>query len=306
MEFTYKAIYSFIIVSLNFITIHCAHNPSESPIYSNLKMNVYELNKKLSYGSAAPIAFFDGIFLFKDTLSLKMDLINYNSSEGIDLNKIYKDNPDIIRNRAKNGMALSFASHSEFKDIIPLALDSLNLIYSCKIILLDGTEQQYDFSTQELKEYLKDGYDKKGYLREILKSDLFFVNQTLPAIFDDYGNEINPNQYTSDYLKQNYTIMETLFLEGDNIVYLYSIPETDMTVLEMADLYNMPENQEALLVGQVNGDPFFKDVIERCAIAKVGMEHRFEGAKTGKVSSVYFPTSLLRKVSQLSGRFFDD
>lgn len=41
-------------------------------------MNVYELNKKLSYGSAAPIAFFRWDLLFKDTLSLKMDLINYN------------------------------------------------------------------------------------------------------------------------------------------------------------------------------------------------------------------------------------
>lgn len=284
----------------------CNKSKENNFIYNELNSQVEKLNSKLSKGSMSPVAIFDYIKLNTDTLAYKGSLINQGFIEGVDLNKIYKDNPDIIKNRAKNGMALSFASHSELKDIIPLALDSLNLIYSCKIILLDGTEQKYDFSTQELKEYLKDGYDKKGYLREILKSDLIFVNQTLPAIFDDYGNEINPNQYTPDYLKQNYTIMETLFLEDDNIVYLYSIPEIDMTVSEMAYLYNKPENQEALLFSQVNGDPFYKDVIERCAIAKVGMEHRFEGAKTGKVASVYFPTSLLRKVSQLSSRFFDD
>ena len=201
---------SLILAILNPLN-SCNKSKENNFIYNELNSQVEKLNGKLSKGSMAPVAIFDYIKLNADTLAYKGSLINQGFIEGVDLNKIYKDNPDIIRNRAKNGMALSFASHSELKDIIPLALDSLNLIYSCKIILLDGTEQKYDFSTQELKEYLKDGYDKKGYLREILKSDLFFVNQTLPAIFDDYGNEIKLNEYTTDYLKQNFTIMETLF-----------------------------------------------------------------------------------------------
>lgn len=172
--------------------------------------------------------------------------------------------------------------------------------------MLDGSTVNVVFSSPEIKELIKDGYHKKEYLRKILESDLYFTNLTLPAVFDDNGNEVDSRHYSKEYLEKNYDIMKTVFLDDENVVYIMSISETDMTAEEMAELYSEPQAQELVVSSQVNSDPFYKDVVERCAIAGVGMEYRFIGARTNQTTSVVIPNYIMRKLSGLPYNFLED
>ena len=301
-----KSILVFLGVSLILMLCIVGCSSDKGELYENLSKQIKVINNKISKESAAPDAFFEGITLDNDSLIYKMSMAPQENTGGVDLVKTYKENPDIIRARFKNAMALSFATHEEINDLMPVVLDSLNLVYKAEFGLIDGSKLKVEFSTPEMRDLIKDGYNKKQYLREILKSDLYFTNQTLPAVFDDNGNEVDSKYYSKDYLKKNYDIMETVFLDDGNVVYIMSLAEKDLTAEEMAKLYSDQEVQEEFLTSQINSDPFYKDVIERCAIAGVGIEHRLVGTRTNKATNVVFPNSLIRRLSRLPYNFLED
>lgn len=279
---------------------------SENELYNQLKEQIEIINSKMNEKSMAPVAVFNDLVLVEDTLIYKATALPQDEPPGINLNDIYKKYPDIIRDRNKNAIALSFSTHPEIKDLMPVVLNSLNLFYKSELRLLDGSILEIKFTSQEIRDLIKNGYDRKSYLREILRSDLFFANMIYPVVYDYDGNEISSKYFTKEYLKDNFDILETIFLENNRVVTLMSLCENEMTAEETAELYGTPEAKEIVISNQISEDPFFKDVVERCAIAGVDMEYRFNGAKTKKVANVIYPNSLLKRLSGLPKYFFDE
>lgn len=97
----------------------CKSKSTKDELYDILKRQIKIIDDKLTAESAAPVAFFDGITLKNDTLIYKMTMAPQPAVGGIDLVSIYKENPDIIRKRAKNAMAYSFSTHDEIMDLMP-------------------------------------------------------------------------------------------------------------------------------------------------------------------------------------------
>lgn len=229
------------------------------------------------------------VSFFNDTIRYDYE-IRYND----EVEKLYSENPIIVEKLTK--LKIIINQQKGWNSAWANLIKENNYVWELHMKYSDNRSSTISFNGNDLSDLLKELTSKEA-LESYLNTTLFLINKNTPIVTDEEGNLIDvevKNLKKIKSLEKKYQVFENAFIEGNNIVFLYSIPELQYTI---SDIKGSSENPETikLLFKNMCSDPTTKEELTIFALAKCNLVLRYYGVKSKQSIDITIPYSMIRQ-----------
>lgn len=229
------------------------------------------------------------VSFFNDTIRYDYE-IRYND----EVEKFYSENPIIVEKLTK--LKIIINQQKGWNSAWANLIKENNYVWELHMKYSDNRSSTISFNGNDLSDLLKELTSKEA-LESYLNTTLFLMNKNTPIVTDEEGNLIDvevKNLKKIKSLEKKYQVFENAFIEGNNIVFLYSIPELQYTISDITGSCENPETIE-LLFKNMCSDPTTKEELTIFALAKCNLVLRYYGVKSKQSIDITIPYSMIRQ-----------
>ena len=229
------------------------------------------------------------VSFFNDTIRYDYE-IRYND----EVEKLYSENPIIVEKLTK--LKIIINQQKGWNSAWANLIKENNYVWELHMKYSDNRSFTISFNGNDLSDLLKELTSKEA-LESYLNTTLFLINKNTPIVTDEEGNLIDvevKNLKKIKSLEKKYQVFENAFIEGNNIVFLYSIPELQYTISDITGSCENPETIE-LLFKNMCSDPTTKEELTIFALAKCNLVLRYYGVKSKQSIDITIPYSMIRQ-----------
>lgn len=229
------------------------------------------------------------VSFFNDTIRYDYE-IRYND----EVEKFYSENPIIVEKLTK--LKIIINQQKGWNSAWANLIKENNYVWELHMKYSDNRSSTISFNGNDLSDLLKELTSKEA-LESYLNTTLFLINKNTPIVTDEEGNLIDvkiKNLKKIKSLEKKYQVFENAFIEGNNIVFLYSIPELQYTISDITGSCENPETIE-LLFKNMCSDPTTKEELTIFALAKCNLVLRYYGVKSKQSIDITIPYSMIRQ-----------
>ena len=229
------------------------------------------------------------VSFFNDTIRYDYE-IRYND----EVEKFYSENPIIVEKLTK--LKIIINQQKGWNSAWANLIKENNYVWELHMKYSDNRSSTISFNGNDLSDLLKELTSKEA-LESYLNTTLFLMNKNTPIVTDEEGNLIDvevKNLKKIKSLEKKYQVFENAFIEGNNIVFLYSIPELQYTISDITGSCENPETIE-LLFKNMSSDRATKEELTIFALAKCNLVLRYYGVKSKQSIDITIPYSMIRQ-----------
>lgn len=229
------------------------------------------------------------VSFFNDTIRYDYE-IRYND----EVEKFYSENPIIVEKLTK--LKIIINQQKGWNSAWANLIKENKYVWELHMKYSDNRSSTISFNGNDLSDLLKELTSKEA-LESYLNTTLFLMNKNTPIVTDEEGNLIDvevKNLKKIKSLEKKYQVFENAFIEGNNIVFLYSIPELQYTISDITGSCENPETIE-LLFKNMCSDPTTKEELTIFALAKCNLVLRYYGVKSKQSIDITIPYSMIRQ-----------
>lgn len=223
------------------------------------------------------------------------DTIFYNMKvEGnLDSDKYYQNNYDNMRNLLKYGILMMNSQRGNGYKLTNLM--EKNKVGICMRVTTPSNKQfQWYYSGDELNDFMKNSKEnpKEAALLGI-QLQLEMVNMQTPIAYEGASVQTNLSGTVLKQLQKDYEILNNISLKENNIIYSFTMPETEYTAIEFGENLESWGAREEYLKDMCS-NPNFTEFLNLLVIPKCNLVIKYKGIKTGEIVEVKFPYEMLR------------
>lgn len=237
-----------------------------------------------------------GAYMYLTNVSFFNDTIRYNYEirYNDEVEKFYSENTIIVEKLTK--LKIIINQQKGWNSAWANLIKENNYVWELHMKYSDNRSSTISFNGNDLSDLLKELTSKEA-LESYLNTTLFLMNKNTPIVTDEEGNLIDvkiKNLKKIKSLEKKYQVFENAFIEGNNIVFLYSIPELQYTISDITGSCENPETIE-LLFKNMCSDPTTKEELTIFALAKCNLVLRYYGVKSKQSIDITIPYSMIRQ-----------
>ena len=237
-----------------------------------------------------------GAYMYLTNVSFSNDTIRYDYEikYNDEVEKLYSENPIIVEKLTK--LKIIINQQKGWNSAWANLIKENNYVWELHMKYSDNRSSTISFNGNDLSDLLKELTSKEA-LQSYLNTTLFLMNKNTPIVTDEEGNLIDvevKNLKKIKSLEKKYQVFENAFIEGNNIVFLYSIPELQYTISDIKGSCENPETIE-LLFKNMSSDPTTKEELTIFALAKCNLVLRYYGVKSKQSIDITIPYSMIRQ-----------
>lgn len=237
-----------------------------------------------------------GAYMYLTNVSFSNDTIRYDYEikYNDEVEKLYSENPIIVEKLTK--LKIIINQQKGWNSAWTNLIKENNYVWELHMKYSDNRSSTIFFNGNDLSDLLKELTSKEA-LQSYLNTTLFLMNKNTPIVTDEEGNLIDvevKNLKKIKSLEKKYQVFENAFIEGNNIVFLYSIPELQYTISDIKGSCENPETIE-LLFKNMSSDPATKEELTIFALAKCNLVLRYYGVKSKQSIDITIPYSMIRQ-----------